>query len=103
MLALGLALLSVAYGFVGVGAAIGARHRAQAAADLAALAAATVRRDGGDACAAASKIAVANDAALASCAVGAYGTVIVTVAVPLPPVLHRWVAGDVHATASAGP
>jgi len=54
----------VAAGLVGV---IAARHRAEAAADLAALAGAVAARDGNDPCAAASIIAAANEATMLSC------------------------------------
>jgi len=52
-----------------LGSGYRARHRAAAAADLAALAAAETLRSGGDPCAAADKVSTANDARLRSCAV----------------------------------
>ena len=59
-------LTSVAVGMAGV---TGARHRAEAAADLAALAGAVAARDGSDACRAAGAIALANRGELVSCSV----------------------------------
>jgi secretion/DNA translocation related TadE-like protein len=49
-------------------ASVGARHRAESAADLAALAGAVAARDGADPCAAAAAIAAANDGRLIHCA-----------------------------------
>jgi secretion/DNA translocation related TadE-like protein len=54
----------VAAGLTGV---IAARHRAESAADLAALAGAVSARDGGDPCAAAAAMARSNDGELISC------------------------------------
>lgn len=54
----------IAAGLTGV---TGARHRAESAADLAALAGAVSARDGGDPCAAAAAIARSNDGELLSC------------------------------------
>jgi secretion/DNA translocation related TadE-like protein len=48
---------------------IGARHRAESAADLAALAGAVAARDGGEACAAAAAVAGYNDGTLSACTV----------------------------------
>ena len=59
-------LTSVVVGMAGV---TGARHRAEAAADLAALAGAVAARDGSDACGAAGAIAQANRGELVSCSV----------------------------------
>jgi secretion/DNA translocation related TadE-like protein len=63
------AVLSVVT-FVAAGATglVGARHRAESAADLAALAGAVAARDGADACAAAAEVAGANDGELLTCA-----------------------------------
>jgi len=98
------ALLSV---LLLVGAALGVvaamvwAHRvAQSAADLSALAGAADLQEGGDACAAASRIAGANDASLASCLVQGEEVVVeVTVAGP------RWLGqhSDLSARARAGP
>ena len=86
-------------------AAVLARHRAETAADLAALAAATRLGTGGDPCAAAQPIAAANAAQLAGCRVrpaagGRGGPVDVTVevAAQLPVIGSR----QVVATARAG-
>ncbi len=64
----GLVLLASAAGVVR-GAAVVVRHRVEAAADLAALAAAARLADGsgGDPCAAASQVAAANGAVLSGC------------------------------------
>jgi secretion/DNA translocation related TadE-like protein len=105
-----------------VGVAVTARHRASAAADLAALAAAAAETRatvsgamlsgtepagaevGGDtasACAAAVAIAVANDATLVECRVT--GSVVeVTAAVRVPGLAHL-ALGSVSASARAGP
>lgn len=75
-------------------------RRAQAAADLAALAGASTAADGGDACGAAAAVADANGAVLATCAVeGRDVRVQVTVAGP------RWRGWgeDLEAEARAGP
>ena len=98
------ALLSV---LLLVGAALGvvsamvSAHRiAQSAADLSALAGAAGLQDGEDACAAASRIAGANDARLSSCVVQGEEVVVeVTVAGP------RWLGqdADLSARARAGP
>jgi secretion/DNA translocation related TadE-like protein len=86
-------------------AAVFARHRVEAAADLAALAAAARFGVGGDPCASAAQVAVRNHATLASCAVaqdpgGRSGTVRIRVVgeVRLPLVGDR----NVAATARAG-
>ena len=93
-----LLLLGAALGAV---AALVVAHRtAQAAADLAALAAASALADGGDACSAAGMIASANAAELTSCAVEGRDAR-VEVRVPGP----RWLglAADPTAEARAGP
>ena len=83
---LGCAALVLAIGVLVLvrGLAVLARHRAETAADFAALAAANRIGLGGDPCAAAREIAAANDAALRSCTVslgagGRTGTVRVEV------------------------
>jgi len=86
---------------LGVVAALVHAHRvAQSAADLAALAAASELAEGGDACAAAGRIAEANGAGLAACGVDGLD-VAVTVTVEGP----RWLgqSGDLAAEARAGP
>lgn len=82
-----------------VGQVIVARHRAQAAADLAALAgAATSSAVSGDACRMAARITASNGARLESCAIGNGGTVRVRASVPVR--IDGWQA---HAAARAGP
>lgn len=96
-----LGLLLLIAGALGVvGAMIADHRRAQAAADLAALAAAHQLGRGGDPCASAAQIAVLNHARLSACAV-AGDDVVVTVLVEGP----RWLgqAGDLSARARAGP
>jgi secretion/DNA translocation related TadE-like protein len=86
---------------LGVVAAMVHAHRvAQSAADLAALAAAAEAAEGGDACAAAGRIAAANGAGLDACQVTG-GDVEVVVMVDGP----RWLgqSGDLVAEARAGP
>ena len=86
---------------LGVVAAMVWAHRvAQSAADLAALAGAADLQEGGDACAAASRIAGANGADVVTCRVEGEEVVLhVTVAGP------RWLGqrGDLSARARAGP
>jgi secretion/DNA translocation related TadE-like protein len=100
---LALGLVVVLAGLVGMyrGSAVVGRHRAEAAADFAALAAAAKVLEGGQvACASAGTVAAANGARLVSCAVdGSIATV--TTAVALRGVLP----GDFVATgrARAGP
>jgi secretion/DNA translocation related TadE-like protein len=86
------------------GLAVLARHRAEAAADLAALAAAGRIGLGGDACAAARRTAAANDATVTSCrltvaADGRTGTVTIRVvgSVRLPVVGRRAVTASARA------
>ncbi|WP_235536035.1 Rv3654c family TadE-like protein [Nocardioides sp. Root190] len=84
-----------------VGAIVVAHRSAQAAADLAALAGASVAADAtGDPCAAAATIAGRNGAEVRSCAI-THGTVEVEVVVPGP----RWLGQDqdLSARARAGP
>ena len=96
-----LALLLVLGAALGVVAAIVRAHRmAAAAADLAALAAATALQRGGDPCTAAGEIAEANGASVATCrVVGSDVVVGVTVSGP------DWLGPDVDlpGTARAGP
>ena len=81
-----------------VGQVMVARHRVQAAADLAALAgAAAWSAAGGDACRTAGRIASGNSARLTSCVIGGDGTVRTQASVPVG--VH-WTA---HAAARAGP
>jgi secretion/DNA translocation related TadE-like protein len=89
---------------VGLGAAGGlvvAQRRAQSAADLAALAGATVT---GDACAEAGRIAAANDTTLEECRLdGEEVGVVVSVPGPELPWASRWSQLRVTAEARAGP
>lgn len=83
VLGLGAVVLSVAMTLAVRGSAVLARHRLERAADLTALAAAQQIGRAGQPCAAAARIAMANAAALLSCAVqldasGRSGTVAVT-------------------------
>lgn len=84
---------------IGLAAASGlvvAQRRAQAAADLAALAAAGALADGGDACASAASTATSNGAALLGCDVaGREATVVVVVPGP------QWPGREVRVTAEA--
>lgn len=81
VLAIGLVVIVVAQAFAMVGAATVARHRAQAAADLAALAGALRVLDGESvACARAAEVSARNGAGLVACRVDGFD-VIVTVEV----------------------
>lgn len=92
-------LLTVTGGGFALGAAVIARHRAQAAADLAALAGAARIPAGPDAaCVAAQWLARRMRIDQSNCAVEGLD-VVVTVAVPLP----GWRIGAARATARAGP
>ncbi|QHC02329.1 hypothetical protein EK0264_07150 [Epidermidibacterium keratini] len=84
-----------------IGMARAARHQADAAADLAALAAASALLDGSaEPCTAANEVAARNGATLAGCAIeGQTVRVNVTVAVNL----GRWGIGQAGARARAGP
>lgn len=84
-----------------IGMARTARHQAEAAADLAALAAASALLEGDAApCAAAGEIAARNDASLTGCTIEGQ-TVQVTVSVAVN--LGRWGIGEAQARARAGP
>ncbi|MET4427977.1 secretion/DNA translocation related TadE-like protein [Mycolicibacterium sp. 624] len=94
-------LVMISLGGVAVGSAVIARHRAQAAADLAALAAAGRIALGGDAaCASAASIARRMGAAIASCAVDGLDVV---VSVDVTAELGRLRVGTARAAARAGP
>jgi secretion/DNA translocation related TadE-like protein len=94
-------LLAITTGGVYVGSAVIARHRAQAAADLAALAAAQRLADGrGAACSRASALAQAMRATVAQCVVEELD-VVVTVETSVP--LGRIPLGPARAAARAGP
>ena len=62
-------LVFVLIGLSAVGGLVTAQRRAQAAADLAALAAAAALRGGSEGCAEATRVAAANDATLDACTV----------------------------------
>lgn len=105
VIALVAAVLSLTAGALVLATAVRASHTARTAADLAALAAATVLRDGGAsgaACARAASIAGANTARLHSCSVaGTDVTVVVTVPVAVSVAVLRW-SGSATARAKAG-
>lgn len=92
-------VLSLTCGGVLLGAVVIARHRAQAAADLAAVAGAAVMPAGpATACTQAQRLAARMGAVESGCAVDGLDLV-VTVAVALP----GWRIGPARATARAGP
>jgi secretion/DNA translocation related TadE-like protein len=94
-------LLAITIGGVYVGSAVVARHRAQAAADLAALAAAAGLAEGAEAaCAQASVVAQAMRAAVLDCGVEGLD-VVVTVGAAVP--LGRFGVRPARAHARAGP
>jgi secretion/DNA translocation related TadE-like protein len=94
-------LLAITVGGVYVGSAVIARHRAQAAADLASLAAAGRLAEGADAaCAHASAVARGMHVAVTRCEVDELD-VIVTVEAAMP--LGRIGIGPARAAARAGP
>jgi secretion/DNA translocation related TadE-like protein len=95
------ALVVVALAVAQVGAAVVARHRAQAAADLAALAGAGQLAGGQvTACGMAEAVVTAMRAGAAGCSVQGLD---VTVHVTVPVHLGRWGTGQARATARAGP
>jgi secretion/DNA translocation related TadE-like protein len=94
-------LLTITIGGVYVGSAVIARHRAQAAADLAAVAAAAHLADGADAaCMQASTVAKAMRARITQCAVDKLDVV---VTMDINVALGRLGVGPARATARAGP
>jgi secretion/DNA translocation related TadE-like protein len=101
LLAVGLAVLLLAAGMAAAGAASVTRHRAEAAADFAALAAAAQALSGAPvACARAATVATANGAKLTACRLDYYDA-IVTVRLAMPGPLARF--GSATATSRAGP
>ncbi len=101
LLAVGLVLVLLAAGMATAGAASVTRHRAEAAADFAALAgAAQVLSGAAAACARATTVATANGAKLTVCRLDYYD-VIVTVRVAMPGPFARF--GAATATSRAGP
>jgi secretion/DNA translocation related TadE-like protein len=94
-------ILAVTGAAVVVGTAVIARHRAQSAADLAALAAAGRLAAGqGTACGWAVSVAERMDASVTACTVTALDVV---VTVDVDAVLGRWGLGSARAAARAGP
>jgi len=94
-------LMAVTAGIAYVGSAVLARHRAQAAADLAALAGAGQLASGVEtACAQASSVARAMGATVIRCELDGSDVV---VAVDAAVGLGMWRAGPAHAAARAGP
>ncbi|ORA63226.1 hypothetical protein BST23_18875 [Mycolicibacterium elephantis] len=94
-------LLTLTVGAVYVGAAVIGRHRAQAAADLAAVAAATFLVDGSAAaCTRATEVAMAMHARVSRCAVEDLDVV---VAVDVDVAVGRLAVGPARAVARAGP
>jgi len=94
-------LIGVLTGAAAVGAAVIGRHRAQSAADLAALAAAGALAAGpGQSCSRAAAVSEAMDSRGGHCAVERLD-VVVDVAVPVR--FGRWHLGDAHGRARAGP
>jgi secretion/DNA translocation related TadE-like protein len=94
-------LMVLTIGGAVVGSAVIARHRAQAAADLAALSAAGRLASGPDAaCASAASLSAAMAAAMATCTLDELD-VVVTVEVPVG--LGRWGVHVARASARAGP
>jgi secretion/DNA translocation related TadE-like protein len=94
-------LLSITVGGLCLGAAVIARHRAQAAADLASLAAAGGLADGADsACAQASAVARAMNTVVTQCVLDQLD---VTVTVEVPVAFGRIGMGMARAAARAGP
>lgn len=101
VLAVGLICVLVSVGFAAAGAAVVARHRAQTAADLAALAAAVHASEGRDgACEHARRIASANGSRLVSCRVDGLD---VTVTTEVRPAGVAALAGVARGSARAGP
>ena len=100
-LAVGLTLLLIALGFQAVGAAAVARHRADLAADLAALAGALHVAEGpAAACDRARALAAENSATMIDCAVTGAD---VTVTVEVVPTGPASLVGRASASARAGP
>ncbi|MFV8244521.1 Rv3654c family TadE-like protein [Mycolicibacterium peregrinum] len=94
-------VIAFAAGGAYLGAAVTARHRAQAAADLAALGAAGAVVSGPvAACAQATQIAVRLHSAVGACRIDGLD-VVLEVSVPVR--LGRWGVGPARATARAGP
>ena len=98
------AVLGVAFTALAWGGALVARHRADRAADIAALGAAATLQAGGDGCAAAIRLAGAQGARVTSCRVLAATTVLLEVAVDVVGPAARWGRlPPARARARAGP
>lgn len=94
-------VLTVTLAVAQLGAAVVARHRAQAAADLGALAAAMRLTEGqAGACAAADAVVAANRGYSGRCSVHQLDVVVI---VEVPVNFGRWGAGRAVASARAGP
>jgi secretion/DNA translocation related TadE-like protein len=94
-------LMSITLGIMVFGTAVMARHRAQAAADLAALAAAGRLASGSAAaCASATSVVTSMRATLLDCRVEQLDVII---GVDVRVQLHRWGVGSARAQARAGP
>jgi secretion/DNA translocation related TadE-like protein len=101
VLAAGLLTVLVALGSAAAGAGVVARHRAQSAADLAALAAAARAAEGEEAaCGRADEIATVNRARLVACRLDGFD---VTVTAEVTPAGVAAFAGSARASARAGP
>ncbi len=98
----GLVAVMAAAGLL-VAAAADARQRADAAADLGALAGAAASVRGGDGCAAAAGVVRADGAALRACVLEPGSVVDLTTAVTVPPALRRLGFSVATARARAGP
>ena len=95
------AVVGIAMGAMVVGSAVIARHRAQASADLTALAAAGRVASGGEvACSWAASLAAAMHSVVTTCRVEELDVV---VDVEIPVSLGRWGLGSARAAARAGP
>ena len=97
------ALMALSVAGATVGDAVLARHRAESAADLVAIAGATAGLRGGDACLAAAVDADRRGVDLAQCQSGDDGSVLVVVRVAPSSVLRRLPVGAALARARAGP
>lgn len=102
VLAIAVCASTISWAVFLVGLAIGARHQAETAADLAALAGAAAVASGSSGCAAAARTAVENSGTLLSCAVSPDGQVTVAVRVAVPDAVARLQVGDALASARAG-
>jgi secretion/DNA translocation related TadE-like protein len=101
LLAAGLVLVLMGVAAAAVGTATVARHRAQTAADLGALAGAVRAGEGAEiACARAAEIVAANEGQLTACHLDGFDLT-VAVEVSVSPV--RGIARTAHASARAGP